>query len=65
MLGMCTSTKNKRIKRHDEIKDLIIKKLSKHYAVFKEPAVAQTRFGYKKSKYGLHRRRDGQVRRQG
>lgn len=39
ILGLCTHTKNKRIKRHDEICDLIAKNVSKEYVIFREPEV--------------------------
>lgn len=37
ILGMCIHTKNKKIKRHDEIKNLIAEKTSKRCSVFVEP----------------------------
>lgn len=39
ILGMCTATKSKRIKRHNEISYLIVNKVLRQYTVFKEPAV--------------------------
>lgn len=66
VLGMCTSTKSKRIKWHDEIRDLIIKKLPEATLRSLQRTsrqrywrVAQTWFGYKRPKYGIRRQRDG------
>ncbi|XP_076397910.1 uncharacterized protein LOC143266162 [Megachile rotundata] len=39
VLGNCTHTKSKRIKRHNEICDLILNKVNKQGAIFKEPVV--------------------------
>jgi len=39
ILGMCLHTKSKRIRRHDEIKDLVADKLPKGFSTFVEPVV--------------------------
>lgn len=39
VLSMCAHIKNKRIKRHDEIKNLVVDRLSNKYPVFAEPTV--------------------------
>lgn len=39
---MCIHTKNKRIRRHDKIKNFIAQKASKRTSVFVEPAVMVT-----------------------
>jgi len=36
---MCNHTKNKRIKRHDEIKHFIAERLPQRFYTFSEPAV--------------------------
>jgi len=38
-LGMCNHTKNKRIRRHDEIKHFIAERLPQRFSTFIEPAV--------------------------
>lgn len=42
ILGLCIYTKNNRIRRHDEIKELIADKVSKKCSVFVKPVVSVT-----------------------
>lgn len=39
ILGLCIHTKNKRIRRHHEICDLIARNVSKEHATFREPEI--------------------------
>lgn len=39
ILGLCINTKSKKMKRHDEICDLIANNVSKEYAIFREPEI--------------------------
>ena len=39
ILGLCTHIKNKRMKRHDEVCELIANNVSKEYVIFKEPEI--------------------------